>query len=268
MIYVVSDLHCGDKGDRDNFSAPNREYRFNKFLDTVQENKAELYILGDLFDWWQCNFSTSIIQYKNLLDRLDKMNATYVIGNHDNALIGFINSMPMQTMLSIPMPHPFLSKSGYPFTQTIGNRRFAFLHGHEVDPYCNSINPGIGTINTIISGMLEDKNGGPFNQGVAVEEECVGTLERIAELYNDITFQQNRQNKMLEDIEQYRRDENADVVIYGHTHRPGRIGNMHFNAGTWARDIDTFVQIQDNGETSIFQWTDQNIAVPYETILA
>ena len=90
--YCVSDLHAGDRGPRDNFNFLNRESRFYDFLDWVESQRAELYILGDLFDFWQMNVSASLNEYVDLLDRFEDMQATYIVGNHDNAFVHFIGT--------------------------------------------------------------------------------------------------------------------------------------------------------------------------------
>ncbi|MHC4231149.1 MAG: metallophosphoesterase [Planctomycetota bacterium] len=82
-IIVVSDLHIGDGGPRDNFSVDNKEKKFNHFLDYVEQSDTELFVLGDLFDFWQANISRVVIHRLKLLDRLAQMQAVYVVGNHD-----------------------------------------------------------------------------------------------------------------------------------------------------------------------------------------
>ena len=62
-----------------------REERFYKFLDYVEAEGGQLYVLGDLFDFWQANMSRAVVAYLDLLTRLDKMQAVYVVGNHDCA---------------------------------------------------------------------------------------------------------------------------------------------------------------------------------------
>ena len=61
--------------------------------------------------------------------------------------------------------HPLFQRACHPFEETIGGRKFAFLHGHEADPYCCDLNPGVGEITAIISGLLEDRNKGPVHHG-------------------------------------------------------------------------------------------------------
>ncbi len=258
--FCISDLHLCDRGPRDNFAYNSREKRFCEFLKFVDNNNGKLLILGDLFDWWQVNLSESVLRYHYLIDRLAAMEARYVVGNHDNALVKFIGTSLM------PAHSLFQSASG-PFEETIGDRRFAFLHGHESDPYCRDSNPGVGEITAIISGMLEDRNKGPFNtHGHAVEDEFVGTLENALTLWRKLTFQPGRLDEMLDSVEAYRKKAGADVVIYGHTHEPGRIGDYHYNTGCWARDHDTFIRIDDDGGVSAWEWTKVG-AIPFEKIL-
>ena len=89
-IFCVSDLHLADRGFRDNFAVEGREDRFYKFLDYVAAEGGQLYVLGDLFDFWRANPSKIVVAYLDLLTRLDKMQAVYVVGNHDCAFSAFI----------------------------------------------------------------------------------------------------------------------------------------------------------------------------------
>ncbi|MGA2059107.1 MAG: UDP-2,3-diacylglucosamine diphosphatase [Thermoguttaceae bacterium] len=258
--FCISDLHLCDKGPRDNFAFNGRGERFCEFLNFVGNQGGKLLILGDLFDWWQVNLSESVLCYRWLIDRLAAMQARYVIGNHDNALAKFIGA-------SLMPAHPLLQLSTGPFEETIGGRKFAFLHGHEADPYCNSLNPGVGEITAVISGVLEDRNKGPFNaHGHAIEDEFVGTLESVLTLWRRLTFQHGRLDEMIDQVEAHRTERQADVVVYGHTHEPGRIGDRHYNTGCWCRSKDTFLCIEDDGAVSLWEWTEAG-AVPFNRTL-
>jgi len=248
-LFCVSDLHLCDRGPRDNFIVRGEE-RFFKFLDYVQDQNGELYVLGDLFDWWQCNLSASVLAYEKLLGRLaniGEVGALWIAGNHDSAFTQFIGRN-----INLRLERPAMSRA---FETTLGGKRFAFLHGHEADPYCSSLNPGTGEITAIISGMLEDRNKGPNKHGHAVEDSFIGTLETALNLWRKVTFQADRRGEMLDAVEAYRKEAGADIVIYGHTHEPGRIGTYHYNTGCWCRDRDTFVRI-DDGIPILYEWTD------------
>ena len=200
-IFCVSDLHLCDRGYRDNFAVEGREARFYKFLDYVDAERGQLYVLGDLFDFWQANMSRAVVAYLDLLTRLDKMQAVYVVGNHDGDLASFIGKPSL-------MPgHPFFLREVRAFEQNIGGRRFAFLHGNEGDPFCRDANPGTGEVTAIISGILEDRHRGPFTANHhAVEDQFVGTLEGALTLWRHLTLQHGRMDEMLDGVEAYRKE--------------------------------------------------------------
>ena len=256
--YIISDLHMCDKGPRDTFCLDGRLDRFNKFLDWVQtKENYKITVLGDMLDFWRVNISGSINAYKDILDRLYFMHAVYVPGNHDNAFVNFLNT---KTHLS----HMLLEDARPPYSKIIGGKEFTFLHGHEVDKYCKDNNPGIGNINVTISGLLADKNHSPIKDGKNIEDELINALQFFNTLYLKIMHHPNSRTQTINDIEDYRKSKNADVVIYGHTHEAGNIGTHHYNTGTWSRDVDTFAEITDDGTVNLYVWTKDNKAIPFQ----
>ena len=97
-------------------------------------------------------------------------------------------------------------------------------------------------------------------------DEFVGTLESALTLWRTLTFQHGRQTEMVAGVEKYRGERKCDVVVYGHTHEPGSIGDYHFNSGCWARQHDTYVAITDNGQASVWEWLGEK-AIPYHATL-
>jgi UDP-2,3-diacylglucosamine pyrophosphatase LpxH len=254
MIYCISDLHFGNRGPRDNFYARGTE-RLYRFLNYVAAKEGELFILGDLFEWFQSNLSESVVAYRHVLDRLNDFIPQYVFGNHDAAFVKFIGTDWMPNI-------PVIQSGGGPFTRVIGNKLFVFAHGHEFDSACRSLDPGLGEVTAVMSAMLEDKNSGPNNSSGAVEDSFIGSLEWPLNLWRGVTFQASRQTEMLNNAEKYRVERCADYLVYGHTHTPGKVGDC-FNCGTWARERDTFVQIDNAGVASVMEWTGTK-AVPIE----
>jgi UDP-2,3-diacylglucosamine pyrophosphatase LpxH len=252
VIYCISDTHFGDKGPRDNFAARGSD-RLLRFNDFVSQNKGRILILGDMFDWWQCNLGESLLQYKDELDALYPR-SVWIPGNHDS------DFTPLLAHPFLTCPHPLIQYGTRPFTETINGKAFAFLHGHEADPYCSSSNPGTGELTAIISGMLEDKHGQDTGQ---VEEGFVGGLERLLTLYRRLSGQHGRLDEMIDNVLLYREQKKADVIVSGHTHVPGRIGNHYYNTGCWCRDMDTFVQIEEDGSVQMFVW-DGYKAMPFD----
>ena len=178
-VFIASDLHKGDGGVRDNFSQPiDKTPIFNAFLDRVEMEKGKLILAGDLFDFWQVNVSKALVVNRPLLDRLAQLGAVYIVGNHDSDLRYFIGTGFLK--------HPFFRRMCTHVAGQIGGRKFLVVHGHEADSYCNSDVPGMGRMTAIASGMLEDKAGGPVEDGVCVEDRFVGRLEWLAGWYSRI----------------------------------------------------------------------------------
>lgn len=84
-IYFFSDVHLGLSNDK---KEKLKETQLLKFLDSVKKDGTELFILGDLFDYW--------FEYKHVIPRgfhrviskLDeivqsKIKVHYILGNHD-----------------------------------------------------------------------------------------------------------------------------------------------------------------------------------------
>jgi len=269
-IYVVSDLHIGDGGPRDNFgyAGSNKPEQFREFLDFVAGQKAELIILGDLFDFWQANFSRVLINNMPLIERLGEMEATFVVGNHDIDLVGFIEHKLLG-------PRLFHKLSG-PFPRKIGNKTFYFMHGHEVDPYNKGEVPGKGRLLTILAGIAESFVGSPrLNGGRSVESVLElagqGFLNAVKRWGRKLLLkclllfgvQSNEQSpaqnsdwacEMLLHYKAHREANHYDVAIVGHTHRPGQIGDWYFNSGSWVTTNNSFIRILSNGEVQAFDW--------------
>lgn len=246
LIYAISDLHMGDGGPRDNFAYGNREEEFNSFLYMVRQNQGQLIICGDLFELWQSNVSKVLTRREWLLDRLAKMHAIYILGNHDADLCCFMHKEGW-------LEHPFFSTMCSEHEDRVAGMAIRFIHGHQADPYCSSDTPGLGRITAIYSGLAEDRNGGPMlDRYRTVEDKTVGRLEKFVSFWNRLRGKPDRFtaiNRNLRDFPPI-----ADVTICGHTHKPGRIGEWHYNCGTWAERVNSFVRITPGGQIRVFDW--------------
>ena len=281
-IFVISDLHIGDGGPRDNFGCPgsDRPQQLELFLDYVSKSSGELVILGDLFEFWQANFSLVLTKNMSLIERLGQLKPRYVIGNHDIDLVGFIEQKLLQ-------PNLFQNLSG-PFDRKIGDKIFYFMHGHEVDPYNKGEIPGEGRLLAIVAGRAEDIVGSPrLSDGRSVESLLVQTgegtrnvLKRYARKFfnwvllrmgvqtDELSPAQNpdRASEMLLHYKDHREKEKYDMAIVGHTHKPGQMDNWYFNTGSWATSDNNFVRITPDGKVQIFDWKNGK-PIANETVL-
>lgn len=152
-VYVVSDLHLGDGGVRDNFSYKDKRGQFTRFLDQVGDD--ELLILGDMFEFWQMNIDRAVMTNQGLLDRLAGMNVHYIPGNHDADLAGFADA---SGSLKDFLNHKFFrDRMKKVLARNYGGQSFIFRHGHEGDVYNDHTAPVLGRVAAIVAGLAEDR---------------------------------------------------------------------------------------------------------------
>lgn len=260
-IYCVSDLHLGDCGRRDNFSCMSGGQRlteFGHFLEFVEKNNGQLLILGDFFELWQSNMSAVLTAREQLLDRLARMKAIYVLGNHDIDLVHFIHHNWLG--------HSFFQRMCLSHTAEVAGRKFHFIHGHQTDDFCSGDTPGLGRITAIYTGLKEDRNGSPLYKGKypTVEARSIGFLEGWVDFIGRLRGKPGRIQQMNRGLcHLLDRDRSKyDVLVSGHTHRAGKIAGWSiYNTGTWAEQTNSFVVISRYGGVGVFDWVDDK-AVP------
>lgn len=273
-IFVISDLHMGDGGPRDNFAVGDKEEQLNLFLDFVNSENGELIIVGDLFEFWQASLGKVLVKGRPLIDRLAGMGATFVVGNHDADLEALIGSDILA--------HRFFKKMSVRFEREIGEKKFMFMHGHEVDPYNRGDVPGLGRIAAIFAGICEDINRSPvLGTGEPVENWLLKRFKPLEKLYNWIRRKwervvvgfkgfiaggrkrrltpaqsPRRAKEMLGRYRKDRADMGYDIAIVGHTHKVGKFEDWYFNSGCWAEATNNFLRISDDGKVEVFDWED------------
>ncbi|NQZ44718.1 MAG: UDP-2,3-diacylglucosamine diphosphatase [Flavobacteriaceae bacterium] len=123
-VYFASDNHLGAPTSK--ASMP-REKRFVQWLDSIKEDAAAIYLMGDLFDFW---FEYKTVVPKGFTRTLGKLAElsdagipiTYFVGNHDLWMNGYF-----EEELQIPVHHK-------PQVITINERRFLIGHGDGLGP--------------------------------------------------------------------------------------------------------------------------------------
>lgn len=277
-IYVFSDLHSGDGSARDNFKFGNGEPAFRECVTAVrrEDEDAAIVILGDFFEFWQSPFAGVVRNNLALMDFLADAGALYVLGNHDNDLLAFLDrSMPRL------LNHPFFDGMGTGvLLEDHGASRIGLVHGHEVDPINSSPVPTVGRALSILAGIVEDGVGKPFfDKTTSVEdalertgEMCLRGLEILWQATKTgapIDFGSARTpasspglaRKAIQDWDRERQNGRFDVLVCGHTHRPGHAKDSagkvwYYNSGCWAKAPNTYLRIDKAGAIEIFEWNE------------
>ncbi|MEQ9187977.1 MAG: UDP-2,3-diacylglucosamine diphosphatase [Cryomorphaceae bacterium] len=149
-IYFASDFHLGAHADGKIPS--DRELKVVRWLDSIQDDCKELYLLGDIFDFW---FEYKYVVpkgYVRLLGKLAEMSDMGIpihifTGNHDVWMFGYFNEQFNAHIYTKAVEKTWNGKSfiighgdglgpgdtGYKlikrlFTNTLAQRLFAMLH--------------------------------------------------------------------------------------------------------------------------------------------
>ncbi len=267
-IYIISDLHIGNGSYLDQFRRARAEPLLLKFLDFVASQQGQLMILGDLMELWRFPVGQVVDHRGRLLDRLSQANPIYIPGNHDIKL----TQMDGQTL------HPFLSRIQDPLTTEIGDKRFRFMHGHEIDPlisdrvYSKTIPrymiPAFALKDNICRAtggklselflegteyyfrLMHNLRGHPTGR---IHPELIEARKRIEQPHKPSIHAYGMLSRYLHD-----KDKNDyDVTIVGHSHKVGRYGNWYFNSGCWIQARHSFLKIWPDGHVEVFDWDEQ-----------
>ncbi len=252
----------------DNLHRAGRELLFNSFLNYVEKQNGQLVILGDFFELLRYPIESILVRRRDLLDHLAAMRAVYVPGNHDEDVFSVVDPY-------CPL-HPFFTRITEAFTQSIGGRRFRFMHGHEIDPFVNAGWKNLGRMIGAMTHRYELRDEiraakGMLERGsLAIDDPIVrlrgrlrhgvnkalreGRVRTSAEKVRLLT-RQIRTQHMITHYYEDRVDDLYDVAIVGHTHHAATFGDWFFNSGSWTGRTNDFLIISPLGEVELLDWT-------------
>lgn len=248
-LAVISDLHIGDCGPRDNFHALGRSVYIKALVDFIQIEGFTLVIAGDLLEGWQCNLGDVIERNLKTLILLGEANPFYIPGNHDN-------------IFSRQAAGGYCWASGLDIFKHLVSRVISvqvdgllwyICHGDTFDPYCDKSSPGLGVLAAIYAGLKEDKAGAPLDGKYRSVEH------RIFRRVSLISYWIRRLTGMPSYAEQIARRIEEDIplghVISGHTHVPGARRNHYYNCGSWVEAHQPTIFLTGGGfETGVYEF--------------
>ena len=123
-IYFLSDFHLGAP---DAASSLQREKQVVKFLDSIKNDAAEIFLVGDMFDFWYEYRKVVPKGYTRLLGKLAELSDAgipmhFFVGNHDMWMKDYF-----QTELNIPVYYE-------PKEFERNGKRFLVGHGDGLGP--------------------------------------------------------------------------------------------------------------------------------------
>ena len=273
-LFVASDLHLGNGHCA--FARMGKELSFNRFLDYVEREGGQLLILGDLLELWRYTLDAVVHRWRDLLDRLYQIQAFYVPGNHDEAV-----------MLPASMPyHPLFTRAVGPFYGVMGAKCIQFMHGHEIDPFDRHAFHRNDLYMRCYHAFYDARARTQWLAHEGLADVGLGLSECLLRFWHWLTrvsgvalhpelapgpavpvrLRDLRTQKMLSRF-CYHRDETCyDVAVVGHTHRVGRYDAWYFNSGCWVKPNDSFLKLHADGHVEVFDWI-QRQARPNEKVL-
>lgn len=124
MIYFASDFHLGIDAKH---TSQERERQIVRWLDMIKADATEVYIVGDVFDFW-FEYSTVVPKgYVRLLGKLAELTDSgieihFFIGNHDMWMFKYF-----EEELGIPTHRK-------PIMKTLNGKKFFIGHGDGLGP--------------------------------------------------------------------------------------------------------------------------------------
>ncbi len=235
--YFVSDLHFGLLSHEEE---KERELKFVEFLYSIQDSAKELYILGDLFDYWfeykkvmQKGYFRTFTALNDLVRSGTKIH--YLIGNHD-----FMHRDFFEKEVGVQLYQGDINTE-------IDNKNFYLAHGDGL------VKNDYGYL--ILKKVFRSKIAQNLyslihpNLGIKIAKGTSKTSR-------DYTGNKNYgEEDGLFEFSKGKIDSGFDFVILGHTHQK-RIeeykNGIYANLGTWLDE--PMYGIYENGKFDIKDW--------------
>jgi UDP-2,3-diacylglucosamine hydrolase len=237
-IFFISDIHLGE-----HFSEREKakKEKLSDFLEMVGKSKGELYVVGDLFDFWfeykhaiPKEHLAIILKLANLHNQGLKL--TYITGNHDFWLGDFLSR---EVGFNIYKDQVDV---------TIEDKKVHIIHGDGLaknDKGYRILKKVLrNPINIRLYRLIPPDLGIPFAKfvsGTSRGHTQKRPKEEFLHEYRDYAH-----NKLKEGF---------DVVIMAHTHVPEEIEyeeGLYLNTGDWIENF-TYVEYSD-GKFSLKKW--------------
>jgi UDP-2,3-diacylglucosamine hydrolase len=222
MIYFLSDFHLGIP---DYAGSLIREKKIVAFLDSIKKSATEIYIMGDVFDFWFEYKKVVPKGYVRLLGKLAELSDAgivlhYFTGNHDMWAFDYL---PQELNLTIYRQ---------PITKEINGKKFYLGHGDGLGPG----DYGYKFIKNVFASKLCQWLFARIhpNVGIGIAEFCSG---KSRTLKDDRHFHGEKEWLVIYSKEILEK-QHFDYFIFGHRHLPLDIqlnekGTRYINVGEW-----------------------------------
>ena len=251
-IYFISDSHLGVP---DQASSREREKLLVRWLDEVRNDAAEIYLLGDIFDFW-FEYKTVVPKgYVRLLGKIAEIvdsgiKVHYFTGNHDMWLFDYF---PEQFGIRIDRE---------PVSRVIHGKHFLIGHGDGIGPKDHGYKFIKKVFASRFSQWLFARLHPNFGISLAL---FFSRKSRVARGDTDEIYRGAESERILVYTKSVLLKEHYDYFIFGHRHLPFdlKVGDssryinlgdwvVHFSYAVWdGQDVQVKLYCPDNGKKII-----------------
>ena len=231
-IYFISDSHLGVP---DYKSSLEREKLMVKWLDEVKNDASEIYLLGDIFDFW-FEYKTVVPKgYVRLLGKLAEISDTgvklnYFTGNHDMWIYDYFEKELNATIFKEPIQ------------RTYGKFKFYIGHGDGLGPDDH----GYKFIKKVFSNRFNQWLFARLHPNFGINLALYFSRKsRIANGNTDEVFLGEEKERLIVYAKEILQKEHFDFFIFGHRHLPLDIkiaeNSRYLNIGDWVKSFSYIV---------------------------
>ncbi len=225
-IYFLSDFHLGIPNAKDSLT---REKKIVAFLDEIKKDAAQIFIVGDLFDFWY-EYKTVVPKgYVRILGKLAEITDSgilihFFVGNHDMWMKNYF-----QKELNIPV---YFEPTAFEFN----SKKFLIGHG-------DGLGPGDGGYklmkkifrNKICQGLFGMV---PPQIGLGIANYFSRRSRKQAGQKSDIYLGEQKEWLIIY-CKEILQKQHYDYFIFGHRHLPINFNlpqsSLYINLGDWVK---------------------------------
>ena len=244
-IYFLSDFHLGAPTPEISLI---REKRIVAFLDKIKEDAAEIFILGDLFDFWFEYTKVVPKGYVRILGKLAEITDSgipihFFVGNHDMWMKDYL-----QKEMNIKVyfePHTFL----------LQGKKFLIGHGDGLGPGDH----GYKLIKKVFRNPISQWLFGalPPYIGIGIADFFSRKSRKKTGITDEVFLGEDKEWLIIY-CKEILQKEFFDFFVFGHRHLPINFDltdkSKYINLGDWIK-YNSYA-VLSNGELSLKYWAD------------
>lgn len=225
-IYFLSDFHLGAP---DYESSLEREKKIVRFLDEIKNDAQEIFLLGDVFDFWfeyKRAIPKGFVRLQGKIAELTDQGIPvhWFIGNHDMWIFDYV---PKE--LGVVMHRKEIVRE-------FGGKKFFIGHGDGLGPGDHGYKFIKAVFRNKICQWLFARLHPNFGIGLA---NFFSRKSRVATGDNDAKFYGEEKEMLIQFCKSTLKKEHFDFFIFGHRHLPIDFqvseNSKYINTGDWIR---------------------------------